>query len=44
MPMPDRSSKRPRDVNELAAQIVGEAVGDDRPTILTPARTPLLSR
>lgn len=29
--MPDRSSKRPRDVNELAAQIVGEAVGDDPP-------------
>jgi hypothetical protein len=23
--MPDRSSKRPRDVNELARQIVGEA-------------------
>lgn len=29
--MPDRSSKRPRDVNELAAQIVGEAVGDEPP-------------
>lgn len=29
--MPDRSSKRPRDVNELAAQIVGEAVGDIPP-------------
>ncbi len=27
--MPDRSSKRPRDVNELAKQIVGEAVGDE---------------
>ena len=29
--MPDRSSKRPRDVNELAAQIVGEAIGDEPP-------------
>src|SRR4051794_7558582 len=29
--MPDRSSKRPRDVNELAVRIVGEAVGDDEP-------------
>jgi hypothetical protein len=29
--MPDRSSKRPRDVNELAARIVGEAVGDEQP-------------
>lgn len=29
--MPDRSSKRPRDVNELAAQIVGEAVGEEPP-------------
>lgn len=29
--MPDRSSKRPRDANELAAQIVGEAVGDEPP-------------
>lgn len=27
--MPDRSSKRPRDVNELAVQIVAEAVGDE---------------
>lgn len=26
--MPERS-RRPRDVNELAAQIVGEAVGDE---------------
>lgn len=25
--MPDRSSKRPRDVNELASQIVDEATG-----------------
>jgi hypothetical protein len=29
--MPDRSSKRPRDPNELAARIVGEAVGDEPP-------------
>jgi hypothetical protein len=29
--MPDRSSKRPRDVNQLAAQIVGEAVGEEPP-------------
>jgi hypothetical protein len=29
--MPDRSSKRPRDPNELAAQIVAEAVGDAPP-------------
>jgi len=26
--VPDRSSKRPSDPNELAAQIVGEATGD----------------
>lgn len=26
--MPDRSSKRPRDVNELAARIVAEAAGE----------------
>lgn len=29
--MPDRSSKRPRDANELAAQVVAEAVGDEPP-------------
>jgi hypothetical protein len=29
--MPDRSSKRPRDANELARQIVDEAVGDAPP-------------
>jgi len=29
--MPDRSSKRPRDANELAKQIVAEAVGDAPP-------------
>ncbi len=26
--MPERSRKRPRDLNELAASIVGEATGD----------------
>ena len=29
--MPDRSRKRPTDVNELAARIVGEAVGEIDP-------------
>lgn len=29
--MPDRSRKRPRDVNELAAQLVDEATGDEPP-------------
>jgi len=29
--MPDRSSKRPRDVNELASQIVDEATGNAPP-------------
>lgn len=29
--MPDRSRKRPIDVNELAAQIVGEATGEVEP-------------
>ena len=29
--MPDRSSKRPRDINELAAQIVDEATGEAPP-------------
>ena len=27
--MPERSRKRPTDVNQLAAQIVGEATGDE---------------
>lgn len=31
MLMPDRSSKRPRDVNALAAQIVDEATGEAPP-------------
>jgi hypothetical protein len=29
--MPDRSSKRPRDVNELARQLVDEATGEAEP-------------
>jgi len=29
--MPDRSRKRPRDVNELAFQVVGEATGEIEP-------------
>lgn len=29
--MPDRSSKRPTDVNELAKQLVNEATGDAPP-------------
>lgn len=29
--MPDRSGKRPRDVNELAKQLVGEATGEIEP-------------
>lgn len=29
--MPDRSRKRPRDLNTFAASLVGEAVGDAEP-------------
>lgn len=29
--MPDRSRKRPRDLNSLAASIVGDATGEDKP-------------
>ena len=29
--MPDRSRKRPRDVNELAARVVAEATGEAPP-------------
>jgi len=29
--MPDRSRKRPRDLNALAASIVGEATADEKP-------------
>ena len=30
--MPERSSKRPRDVNSLAARLVRESVGDEKVT------------
>lgn len=30
-PMPDRSRKRPRDLNKLATSIVGEATGEAQP-------------
>ena len=30
--MPDRASKRPRDVNSLAARLVAESVGDEKVT------------
>ena len=29
--MPDRSRKRPRDLNALAGSIVGEATGEEKP-------------
>jgi hypothetical protein len=29
--MPDRSRKRPADLNKLAASIVGDATGEDKP-------------
>jgi hypothetical protein len=29
--MPDRSRKRPRDLNELAASLVAEATADEKP-------------
>ncbi len=35
--MPNRSSKRARDINELAAQVVGEAVGEREPEPEAPA-------
>lgn len=31
LPMPDRSRKRPRDLNQLAASIVGDATDEDTP-------------
>ena len=30
--MPERSSKRPRDVNSLAARLVAESIGDEKVT------------
>ena len=37
-----KKPKRPRDINQLAAQIVAEAVGDSEPEIIT--ETPLSNR
>jgi hypothetical protein len=31
--MPDRSRKRPRDLNELAASIVSDATDEDKPKV-----------
>lgn len=38
--MPDRSRKRPRDLNALAAQIVGEATGEEKPAHKDPEKNP----
>jgi hypothetical protein len=38
--MPDRSRKRPRDLNALAAQIVGEATGEEKPESDQPEKNP----
>jgi hypothetical protein len=40
MRMPDRSRKRPRDVNELGRQIVDEATGEERPLPPEPEKNP----
>jgi hypothetical protein len=41
--MPDRSGKRPRDVNELAKQLVDEAIGE-RPKKAPQKRGPYKKR
>jgi hypothetical protein len=38
--MPNRSSKRPRDLNALAAAIVGEATGEENPERQEPEKNP----
>lgn len=38
--MPDRSQKKPRDVNALAAAIVGEATGAPKPSPKAPSKPP----
>jgi hypothetical protein len=39
--MPERSSKnRPRDLNQLAASIVGEATGENPPTVPESEKNP----
>jgi hypothetical protein len=38
--MPDRSRKRPRDINELAASIVGDATNERKPQPEDPNKNP----
>jgi hypothetical protein len=38
--MPDRSRKRPRDLNVLASHIVGKAVCEEKPDSQEHAKTP----
>jgi hypothetical protein len=38
--MPDRSRKRPRDPNELGAQIVREATNENSPILLSTEKDP----
>jgi hypothetical protein len=38
--VPNRSSKRPRDLNSLAASIVGEATGEAKPKPDEPEKDP----
>jgi hypothetical protein len=38
--MPERSRKRPSDLNRLAADIVGEATGDEQPAADVPEKDP----
>lgn len=38
--MPDRSSKRPRDINEMAASIVEEATSDESLAVEPPVDKP----
>jgi len=40
MTMPDRSSKRPRDLNQLAKRLVQESTGDAPPDPLEPEKDP----
>lgn len=38
--MPDRSRKRPRDLNSLAASIVGDATNEDKPGLADDGKDP----
>lgn len=38
--MPDRSRQRPRDLNELAASIVGDATDEDKPEPVDDGKDP----